>query len=60
MKEKERGERERSRERGGHAKISPRLGYARSALIEKLEDWGGAVPPIPNHSDSSKYNSSYP
>jgi hypothetical protein len=57
MKQKERGERERSRERGGYAKISPRLGYARAALVEKLEDWDGTVPPKINYSDPSKYDS---
>lgn len=43
MKEKERGDRERDAQK----KISPRLGYARAALVEKLEDWGGNAPSIP-------------
>lgn len=45
MKEKER---ERTREGEGQKKISPRLGYARAALIERLEDWGGNAPSIPD------------
>jgi hypothetical protein len=43
MKEKERGDRERDAQK----KVSPRLGYARAALVEKLEDWGGNAPSIP-------------
>jgi len=48
MKEKERNQHDRR----GEAKTSPRLGYARAALIEKLEDWGGTAPSIPSYSYS--------
>ena len=48
MKHKERDERER-----GHAKISPRLGFARAALIEKLEDWGSGTAPLSDPSGLS-------
>jgi hypothetical protein len=38
--------REGSRERGGAIGMrkSPRLGYARAALSEKLDEWGGVIP----------------
>jgi len=42
--------REGSRERGGAVGMrkSPRLGYARTALIERLDEWGGVIPSGPN------------
>jgi hypothetical protein len=41
--------REGSRERGGAVGMrkSPRLGYARAALIERLDEWGGVIPSGP-------------
>ena len=50
IKARERADKEKGIEREmdgvGGKKISPRLGYARAALVERLEDWGGAAPTI--------------
>jgi hypothetical protein len=47
IKQKERTSQQKERESGGKDKTSPRLGYARAALIEKLDDWGGNAPSMP-------------
>jgi hypothetical protein len=38
--------REGSRERGGGVgkRKSPRLGYVRAAVIERLDEWSGVIP----------------